>query len=647
MELKLIFTMIRRWSWLLIIGLLIGGGAGYMLSMYQVPEYESTTKVMVMQASVNNVSPTPKITDEELAKTFIELLVTQPVLEATSQKVGTTVRPSQIRAQQIRNTRLLQVTVRDTNPQRAALVANTLVEVLIDQNEALQISRFSSSEETLQLQVSEIEEELERLRTGIEQRSEQSVELVRQELEEEKVLLEQQIFSLQAEIARLEQDIDDLTPEALPNTLPPPLTFEQRNQLNEKRTQLAQKDFLLDMAKRRYFEVTTILNSNAAPSSQVSTSIQDLEQANLVLYQQLYSTLLSNYEAVRLARLQNTPSVVQVERAVPPTLPIQPGPLRNIVLGAFIGLLATGALAFTLEYLDDTLKTPTDIGNILGLPIVGYVANESGMEKGEGVPYVTANPRSPMAETFRTLRTNLEFASVDRPLKTILVTSPGTSDGKTTVATNLAAVMAQANKRVILLEGDLRRPRVHRALGMSNHIGLSDVFRSQMDIRDVARYSKVKDLAVITSGNLPPNPAELLGSVRMTQILSRLVESASVVIIDSPPFVVSDSTVLSAKVDGVLLVIQPGKTHAEAARAMLTQLNRAGAHVVGVVLNRVPRKSANYYGYYRYENDTVYDNEQASEEKPLVGTQRRARGLSAIVLGNGKSSNGKIGEGLS
>jgi polysaccharide biosynthesis transport protein len=647
MELKLIFTMIRRWSWLLIIGLLIGGGAGYMLSMYQVPEYESTTKVMVMQASVNNVSPTPKITDEELAKTFIELLVTQPVLEATSQKVGTTVRPTQIRAQQIRNTRLLQVTVRDTDPQRAALVANTLVEVLIDQNEALQISRFSSSEETLQLQVSEIEEELERLRTGIEQRSEQSVELVRRELEEEKVLLEQQIFSLQAEIARLEQDIDDLTPEALPNTLPPPLTFEQRNQLNEKRTQLAQKDFLLDMAKRRYFEVTTILNSSAAPSSQVSTSIQDLEQANLVLYQQLYSTLLSNYEAVRLARLQNTPSVVQVERAVPPTLPIQPGPLRNIVLGAFIGLLATGALAFTLEYLDDTLKTPTDIGNILGLPIVGYVANESGMEKGEGVPYVTANPRSPMAETFRTLRTNLEFASVDRPLKTILVTSPGTSDGKTTVATNLAAVMAQANKRVILLEGDLRRPRVHRALGMSNHIGLSDVFRSQMDIRDVARYSKVKDLAVITSGNLPPNPAELLGSVRMTQILSRLVESASVVIIDSPPFVVSDSTVLSAKVDGVLLVIQPGKTHAEAARAMLTQLNRAGAHVVGVVLNRVPRKSANYYGYYRYENDTVYDNEVISEEKPVVGTQRRARGLSAIVLGNGKSSNGKISEELS
>ena len=228
------------------------------------------------------------------------------------------------------------------------------------------------------------------------------------------------------------------------------------------------------------------------------------------------------------------------------TQPIQAGPLRNIILGAVIGLLLTGTIAFMLEYMDDTLKTPQDVTNVLGLPVVGYVVNESSMDKQEGTPYVSAHPRSPMAETFRTLRTNLEFASVDKSLKTILITSPGAGEGKTTVATNLAAVMAQANKRVILLEGDLRRPRVHKALGMTNQVGLSDVFRGQMDIRDVARYSKVKDLAVITSGSLPPNPAELLGSARMVQILARLVESASVVIIDSPPFVVADSTVLAA-----------------------------------------------------------------------------------------------------
>jgi capsular exopolysaccharide synthesis family protein len=356
----------------------------------------------------------------------------------------------------------------------------------------------------------------------------------------------------------------------------------------------------------------------------------------------LYSTLLSNYEAVRLARLQNTPNVVQVEKATPPGAPVQAGPYRNVILGALIGLLATGAIAFTLEYLDDTLKTPQDIANVLGLPVVGYVVNESSIGKSEGMPYVATHPRSPMAETFRTLRTNLEFASVDKPLKTILVTSPGTGEGKTTVAINLAAAMAQANKRVILLEGDLRRPRIHQALAMSNQFGLTDVFRGQMDIRDVARYSKVKDMAVITSGSLPPNPAELLGSARMATILSRLVETASVVIIDSPPFVVADSTVLSAKVDGVLLVIRPGKTSAEAARAMLAQFDRAGARVVGVVLNRVSRKNGSYYGYYQYASDTAALAEQTQTEP---AAQRRRKGWAALFH-SANGASGQVGEEL-
>ena len=640
MELKLIGQMLRRWSWLLVIGLLIGGGLGYAVSIYQTPEYLASTKILVMEPLGDNVSNVNALNDKELAETYMQLLTTQPILESVSQQVGVTVKESQIKATRVRDTGLLEVTVRDTDAQRAALTANVLVEVLIEYNEALQKSRFSSSEQSLELQVGEIETELGRLETNIEQRSEESLEVQRQASEQKRTELESQIFTLQGEIARLEQDIDDLTPEALPNQLPPPLTLEQRNQLNEKRTQLAQKEFQLDLAQESYFRIVLPENYSAALIED-PTNLQNLEQANLELYRQLYSTLLSNYEAVRLARLQNTPNVVQVEKALPPTIPIQAGPLRNIILGAIIGLLITGIIAFTLEYMDDTLKTPQDIANVLGLPVVGYVVNESGMDKTEGTPYVSANPRSPMAETFRTLRTNLEFASVDKSLKTILVTSPGAGEGKTTVATNLAAVMAQANKRVILLEGDLRRPRVHRALGMSNQIGLSDVFRGQLDIRDVARYSKVKDLAVITSGSLPPNPAELLGSARMGQILARLVESASVVIIDSPPFVVTDSTVLAAKVDGVLLVMQPGKTHAEAAKTMIAQLNRAGAHVVGVVLNRVSRKTSSYYGYYRYESDPIYTAEAASPEENGNG---RRKGLASMFSGNGKNMNGKMGE---
>ena len=638
MELKLIGQMLRRWSWLLVIGLLIGGGAGYAISIYQTPEYVASTKLLVMEPLGNNVNKVTALNDRELADTYMELLKTQPILDSASQKVGKTIRDTNIKTARVRDTGMLEVTVRDTDPQVAALMANILVEVLIDYNEALQMSRFSSSEQSLELQVKEIEEELGQLEANIEQRSDRSVEERRLAAEEQKVELEQQIFTLQGEIARLEQDIDDLTPKSLPNELPPPLTIEQRNLLNEKRTQLSQKQFMLDLYGQSYFKLMLEDNPAAADST---TGLENLEGANLELYRQLYSTLQSNYEAVRLARLQNTPNVVQVERATPPAVPIQSGPQHYIILGAILGLLVTAAIAFILEHMEDTLKTPQDIANVLGLPVVGSVVNESGMMKNEGTPYVSAHPRSPMAETFRTLRTNLEFSSVDKPLKTILITSPGISEGKTTVAANLAAVMAQANKRVILLEGDLRRPRVHHALGMSNQVGLSDVFRGQMDIRDVARYSKVKDLAVITSGALPPNPAELLGSVRMVQILARLVESASVVIIDSPPFVVTDSTVLASKVDGVLLVIQPGKTHAEAARTMLAQLNRAGAHVVGVVLNRVSRKNGNYYGYYRYESDPVTTVDSGSADRV---TDNPRKGFASMFSGNGKATHKDMGE---
>jgi capsular exopolysaccharide synthesis family protein len=641
MELKLILQMIRRWAWLLTIGLLVGGGIGYVINLYQTPEYTARAKILVMEPVRNSSASTSSTlkANKEMADTYLELLFTQPILDAASQKVGATLRPSMIRAARVGETGLLEVVVRDTDPERAALMANTLVQVLIEQNEALQTSRFSSSEESLQAQVAEVEQELSNLEAQIEQRSEQSLGVQTEEIQQQKTALEGQINSLLGEITRLEQDIDDLTPKAIAGQLPAPLTLEQRNLMNEKRTLLAQKEFQLDLAQDTYASLIAPTNSEVAALT--SADLRDIEQANLELYRQLYSTLLSNYEAVRLARLENTPNVVQVERAAASNVPIQAGPLRYVIMGALLGLLLTGTLAFTLEYLDDTLKTPQDVANVLGLPVVGYVVNESAMEKSEGMPFVTSNPRSPMAETFRTLRTNLEFASVDKPLKTILITSPGSGEGKTTVATNLAAVMAQANKRVILLEGDLRRPRVHRALGMSNQIGLSDVFRGQMDIRDVARYSKVKDLAAITSGSLPPNPAELLGSARMVQILARLVESASVVIIDSPPFVVSDATVLSAKVDGVLLVIQPGKTHAEAARAMLAQLERAGAHVVGVVMNRVPRKNANYYGYYRYENDAAYSIESTTTDQTAGSDTRRAgKGLATMFSGK----PGKIGE---
>jgi capsular exopolysaccharide synthesis family protein len=263
-------------------------------------------------------------------------------------------------------------------------------------------------------------------------------------------------------------------------------------------------------------------------------------------------------------------------------------------------MLAVG-FVFLKEYLDDTLKTPEDIERLLDLSTIGYIAQMKYADESKEELYVAKQPRSPVSEAFRALRTNLEFAGVDKPIRSILVTSSGPNEGKTTIAANLAAIIAQGGKRVILLDADLRKPRIHRILGVPNRVGLSDVFRGHLDIQSaIHSFDGSEGMSVITSGSLPPNPAELLGSAKMLQILEELKGQADVVVIDCPPSLVADAQVLAAKVDAVLLVIQPGHTHIDSAKATLEQLGRADAKVVGAVLNKIPRERGYYYGGYRY-----------------------------------------------
>lgn len=248
--------------------------------------------------------------------------------------------------------------------------------------------------------------------------------------------------------------------------------------------------------------------------------------------------------------------------------------------------------------------------------------------------YVERQPRSPVSEAFRTLRTNIEFAGVQKPVRTLLVTSPGPGEGKTTVAVNLAAIIALSGKRVALVDADLRRPAVHRLLGLPNRDGLSNLFRYQEGIHTVIRSRlEMPQLKIITSGGLPPNPAELLGSERMSQILEELADLVDIVVIDTPPSLVADAQILSGRVDAVLLVIQPGRTQAQTAQACLELFRHAGARVIGTVMKRIPRNRAYYYGGYKYYSsynhskgyyaaqEPASEKAPAREPEPKTGTQ--------------------------
>ena len=210
-----------------------------------------------------------------------------------------------------------------------------------------------------------------------------------------------------------------------------------------------------------------------------------------------------------------------------------------------------------------------------------------------------SEPRSPISEAYRTLRTNLDFASLDQALKTLVVTSAGVSEGKSTMLANLAVVSAQAGRRVILADADLRRPTLHEVFGLGNEVGLTTLMMDETALASPPlQDTGIEGLSVLTSGPLPPNPAELMGSRRMEEVIAVLVDQADQVFFDTPPVVaVTDAAVLATKVDGVLLVIRAGKTRREIARTAVQRLEQINARLVGTVLTNV-QLGAGFEGYY-------------------------------------------------
>ncbi|MCK4725339.1 MAG: polysaccharide biosynthesis tyrosine autokinase, partial [Anaerolineales bacterium] len=415
----------------------------------------------------------------------------------------------------------------------------------------------------------------------------------------------------------------------------PTPSIENLSELAVKMDRLKEVQDLRSMYQSIYVDLLFEKNTPAASNSQIT----ERTLSALTLYRQIYSNLLSNLEAIRLARLRSAPNVIQVEEAVPASKPSKPNPIYNFVIGGTLGLLITGALAFAIEYLDNTLRTPDDIINVLQLPILGYIGEMKPALRMKGkdrLPYIVENPRSPQAEAFRSLRTNLEFAGVDKHINTLYLTSPGVSEGKTTIAVNLAVVIAQSGKQVFLLDADLRRPNIHQVLNIPNSVGLSDILRDRSDIDEASNSWKYDQFSVITSGKLPPNPAEVLSSEKMAKILEDMKEKSDMVIVDGPPFMLADASVLSSRADGVLIIIRLNRTQADEALSMLEQLERSGARVIGVVLNYVRRRETKYFykGYRDYTSFSYDDSDQ-----PTLGLSTKDQNAFMATIAEGGSEN--------
>jgi len=341
------------------------------------------------------------------------------------------------------------------------------------------------------------------------------------------------------------------------------------------------------------------LSGLAARTPQQEADLQTLE-GRLVSLRSTYATLLS-FSSGNAANLLSV-----IEPAVAPTSPVSPRPLLNTPVAAVLGLLLALGIAFTWEYLDDSIKDPDAVQEVANLSTLGTIGRMKG-DKGLGEIYRLAAllyPHSAAAEGYRALRTNIEFASVDAPIRTLLVTSAVPGEGKTITASNLAVVLAQAGRRVLLVDADLRKPGIHRVFDLSNAHGLATMLRSDdVSLDALAHPTEQDNLRILTTGPLPPDPAALMASQRMQTVLERLRTAADVVVFDTPPLqAFTDSAILSSVVDGTLLVIDTRRGQRRAVRLARDTLAKAGGNVLGAVLNRVPVSADSAYADYYSDN---------------------------------------------
>jgi non-specific protein-tyrosine kinase len=526
-DLRRYFNLLWHWAWLIILATILAAGAAYFFSRRMTPVYQVSSTLMVNEApGTKSTDYAALVVSERLTQTYAEMLTKQPVLQEVVDRLNLGLPPQDLKGmisvQPVEETQLIDILVVDTDPVRAAAIANTVGTVFSEQNQARQEARYASTKQSLKAQLDEIQRQIDEVNTSL--------------------------------AALNETEQDQLERDRLENLL-----------------------------------------------SQ---------------YRQTYSYTLQSYEQVRLAEAETLSNVFQAEEALPAESPIRPKVVQNTALAGIVGAMLAVGTIFLIEALDDTIRGPEEVKRYLDLPVLGVIRK---IENQENLVAVE-EPRSPASEAFRSLRTNFQYTSIDKPIKSILVTSTGKGEGKTLVAANLSVVLAQGGNKVTIVDTDLRRPRLHRQMNVPNRRGLTSLFmRQKINLNGALRETNVNGLSIITSGNLPPNPAEILASNRMQQIHAQIREHSDVVVLDSPPVIaVTDAVVLSKYVDGVLLVIQPGNTKIAALQKTVEQLRRVGANVIGVVLNNVGVKSARYAYYYNYYRDDYYGYQKR------VGRKRKA-----------------------
>lgn len=583
MELKQYWNLILKWKWLIVVGVLLAGGTAFLISRSMTPVYQATTRLLVTPGSPQaSESYSSVVASERLARTYAQLLKSKPLIEDTYQRLN--------------GARLAEAdTARSAAGSSLPLPLGLFrpwVEGLLGRLGLMELEDRPASEKMLAYTI--------------------SAEPVR----------DTQLINLRAE------GTDPVWITEATNTLVE-VFIEWQKGVQQSRYAESKAKLLagMDRVQADIEEIESLFRALEAEGDTADRNELTRMQDQLAQYRNSYAALLNSYSNIDLAEANSGATVTVVSPAVVPTAPVRPRIMMNTLLAAVLGGLAAVGIAFLIEYLDDTVKTQDDL-RTADLNLLAAVQRAPrNRNNGDDDLYATGQPNSLISESYRTLRTNLQFSSLDKPLRTLVVTSALAAEGKTTTAANLAVVLAQDGKRVVLVDADLRRPNIHRLLGLPNRAGLTiALVDDPAALGGYVRDTEVDNLRVLTAGPVPPNPQEMLGSKRMADVLDKLKEDADVVIIDTPPaLAVSDAKVLATRTDGVLLVVNTGHTRRGAVQQAVEGMRKVGANLVGGVLNMVPTRKGGgyYYQYYYYYSDYRQDDDRSGRRSRAGSTRRR------------------------
>ncbi|MDQ3372256.1 MAG: polysaccharide biosynthesis tyrosine autokinase, partial [Acidobacteriota bacterium] len=493
----------------------------------------------------------------------------------------------------------------------AAIRAGDQIFALLGKNEAVTGMRSRFAERKAKL-----EDDIQVLNTGIQDLIAKRSNLLARYTEEYK-----EVIALNEEIKKREETLKKKQLESS--------TYV--NQEEKKVTQDVSREVLtgmraqLEAAQKREAQLQSAYEAEISSANRqgvAETRLMTLTR-ELETNRQLLDTYTQKQKELELLVSSSKPDNLKISSPAP-KVPILVGPSRgrNILIALLISLAAGIGLAFLLDYLDDSVKSSDDVGRYLGLPTLALIPHQSFTDKRKLIPIQNKNGgsaassnalialednRSASAEAYRHLRTSLLFSSAGKPPQTILVTSSQPAEGKTTTAINTAITLAQSGADVVIVDCDLRRPRLHQHFGLENISGLTNYLSGEKNPDNLLKpFPGLPKLKVITSGPIPPNPAELLSSNEMKNLLQFLRGNFKHIVIDSPPAIsFTDAAILSTQVDGVVLVAMAGKSSIHLMRRFKQRLSIIGARIYGVVLNGVKANSVEY-GYYGYGYSNYY-----------------------------------------